>query len=665
MGQIYQMSPELANRIAAGEVVERPGSVIKELVENAIDAKAKHIVVELRAGGVSYIRVTDDGSGILPEDVRTAFLPHATSKIRRESDLDAIGTLGFRGEALAAIASVSRVDVFTRTRAQNEGVQITLEGGKETAYGETGCPVGTTVVVRDLFYNVPARAKFLKKDTTEAAFAEGLVAQIAIARPDIAFRLIRDRRESFSTSGDGEMLNAICACGGRELAGSLLSISGKMGEISISGYVSPPEMHRATRAQQNFYINGRFVRSRILSAALEEAYKGKLMTGRKPLCYLTMQTSLSSVDVNVHPSKMEVKFSREREVASALYQSVIAALEANGRLPELKKHPAALSVREDHVKDGQMEITVQRSANGIYTFPEMRRMGLSDSAVPGQEMKILKKPEIPSPGLTESHSFTMDHRQPDEPSKPSVAAGKTVVDIPDLLSSIPPKTPEKLPEKMPEAPDKTPEDKAISPQSTMTQSPASGRKTPSVRVLGEAFHTYILAEDADGLWLIDKHAAHEKLLFDKLRNRQDGQASQLLLTPKAVSLSAAEAEVCIRHQALLEKAGFALEEFGRGTLLVREAPMYLDEQDIPYVLSDMAARLASFRGNENELLEELLKSVACKAAVKAGMHSELPELQAFAQQVLSNDSLRNCPHGRPCITYLSRYQLEKLFKRVL
>lgn len=654
MGQIYQMSPELANRIAAGEVVERPGSVIKELVENAIDAKAKHIVVELRAGGVSYIRVTDDGSGILPEDVRTAFLPHATSKIRRESDLDAIGTLGFRGEALAAIASVSRVDVFTRTRAQNEGVQITLEGGKETAYGETGCPVGTTVVVRDLFYNVPARAKFLKKDTTEAAFAEGLVAQIAIARPDIAFRLIRDRRESFSTSGDGEMLNAICACGGRELAGSLLSISGKMGEISISGYVSPPEMHRATRAQQNFYINGRFVRSRILSAALEEAYKGKLMTGRKPLCYLTMQTSLSSVDVNVHPSKMEVKFSREREVASALYQSVVAALEANGKLPELKKHPAALSVREDHVKDGQMEITVQRSANGIYTFPEMRRMGLSDSAVPGREVQMPQKPETPPEKFTMPDTFTVHHWEPGEPGKSSVAEGKTAAAVPDLLSSIPPKTPEKLPE-----------EKVISPQPSMTQSPASERKMPSVRVLGEAFHTYILAEDADGLWLIDKHAAHEKLLFDKLRNRQDGQASQLLLTPKAVSLSPGEAEVCIRHQALLEKAGFALEEFGRGTLLVREAPMYLDEQDIPYVLSDMAARLSSFRGNENELLEELLKSVACKAAVKAGMHSELPELQAFAQQVLSNDSLRNCPHGRPCITYLSRYQLEKLFKRVL
>lgn len=661
MGQIYQMSPELANRIAAGEVVERPGSVIKELVENAIDAKAKHIVVELRAGGVSYIRVTDDGSGILPEDVRTAFLPHATSKIRRESDLDAIGTLGFRGEALAAIASVSRVDVFTRTRAQNEGVQITLEGGKETAYGETGCPVGTTVVVRDLFYNVPARAKFLKKDTTEAAFAEGLVAQIAIARPDIAFRLIRDRRESFSTSGDGEMLNAICACGGRELAGSLLSISGKMGEISISGYVSPPEMHRATRAQQNFYINGRFVRSRILSAALEEAYKGKLMTGRKPLCYLTMQTSLSSVDVNVHPSKMEVKFSREREVASALYQSVVAALEANGKLPELKKHPAALSVREDHVKDGQMEITVQRSANGIYTFPEMRRMGLSDSAVPGREVQMPQKPETPPEKFTMPDTFTVHHWEPGEPGKPSVAEGKTVAAIPDLHSSIP----QKMPEKLPEEPEKLPEDKLISPQTSMTQSPASERKMPSVRVLGEAFHTYILAEDADGLWLIDKHAAHEKLLFDKLRNRQDGQASQLLLTPKAVSLSPGEAEVCIRHQALLEKAGFALEEFGRGTLLVREAPMYLDEQDIPYVLSDMAARLSSFRGNENELLEELLKSVACKAAVKAGMHSELPELQAFAQQVLSNDSLRNCPHGRPCITYLSRYQLEKLFKRVL
>ena len=303
MPQIFQMPPQMANLIAAGEVVERPGSVAKELVENAVDAGAKHITVEIRNGGVTYLRVTDDGKGILPEDVRTAFLRHATSKVRTPGDLESIGTLGFRGEALAAVSSVARVDMFTRTAENTEGIQITLEGGRETGYGETGCPVGTTVVIRDLFFNVPARAKFLKKDVTEGGYVENVVTQIAVSQPEIAFRLIKDGRESFSTPGDGKMLSAIFSTGGRDLAGRMLSLAVNMGEVYISGYIAPPEITRAARNQQHFYLNGRTIRSRLLTGALEEGYKGRLMSGRYPVCYLHLSMHPSAVDVNVHPAK--------------------------------------------------------------------------------------------------------------------------------------------------------------------------------------------------------------------------------------------------------------------------------------------------------------------------------------------------------------------------
>lgn len=657
MPQIYQMPPELANRIAAGEVVERPGSVVKELVENAVDAGAKHITVELRSGGVAYLRVTDDGKGILPEDVRTAFLPHATSKVRRESDLDAISTLGFRGEALAAIASVARVDLFTRTRFYQEGIQISLEGGKETGYGETGCPLGTTVVVRDLFFNVPARAKFLKKDATEGAYAEGLVTQIATSRPEIAFRFIKEGRESFSTSGDGKMISAIYACGGRDLAGRLLALAGSFGELRVTGYISPPELNRAARNQQSFYINGRYVRSRLLTAAVEEAYKGRLMTGRYPICYLNLQMNLSAVDVNVHPSKLEVKFSREKEVFSAVYHSVVSALEAGGQLAELKKKPSALTPREDNVTETQLHLPEKKVPE--YVFPETFRRSESKVASSGgvryqtaaDRMSAPKQPpKMVEPAL-EPGVFTVHHWEPPalekqpEPVKPEPAGQEPAKQEQTKQEPSAPQQPEQARAEVP-------------------QKEAAGPR-PAVRVLGEVFHTYIIAEDADGLWLIDKHAAHEKMIFDRLRSRQEQQPSQLLLTPKTVTLTPTETETCLRQREPLRRAGFELEEFGRGALLVREAPMYLEEQDIPFVLSDLAARLSSFRGGENELLDELLKSVACKSAVKAGMVSDPQELQRFAEAVLADDSIRNCPHGRPCITYLSRYQLEKLFKRVL
>ena len=644
MPQIYQMSPQLANLIAAGEVVERPGSVAKELVENAVDAGAGKITVEIRHGGVSYLRVTDDGRGILPEDVRTAFLRHATSKLRTEKDLEAIGTLGFRGEALAAIAAVARVDMFTRTEGNTEGVQISIEGGKETGFCETGCPQGTTVVVRDLFFNVPARAKFLKRDQTEGGLAESAVAQIAIAHPEVAVRFLKDGRESFSTPGNGKMRSAIYACGGRDVAGGLLRVEGGYGEIKVEGFVSPPEMTRASRAQQSFYINGRAIRSRLLSAAVEEAFKGRLMIGRFPLCYLNLKLNPAGVDVNVHPAKLEVKFSREREIFSAVYHSVVTALENDNRLEELRQKPSALLPREDRVTGEQQTLRLERQDRAaIPTFGE------SFAAAQSRVADVSKKLNY--------HPITAEKAREEK-----VRLVEPVIEtetLPHGGTSLPAgeKTAfaEERPAPSPAAAEMGGED-----------APADARtEPPAVRVLGEVFHTYVIAEDADGLWLIDKHAARERMLYNQIAGRTEKLESQLLLSPKTVTLGPAEKAALLEQSALLEDMGFAVEDFGRSAVVVREAPMYLQEGDIPFVVSDMAQRLSAYRGPENEILDDLLKSISCKAAIKAGMDSDVRELQRFAERVLGDDNVRSCPHGRPCVTYLSRYQLEKLFKRVI
>ena len=655
MPQIFQMPPQMANLIAAGEVVERPGSVAKELVENAVDAGAKHITVEIKNGGVTYLRVTDDGKGILPEDVRTAFLRHATSKVRTERDLEAIGTLGFRGEALAAISSVARVDLFTRTADYTEGVQITIEGGQETGYGETGCPVGTTVVIRDLFFNVPARAKFLKKDATESAFVENLVTQIAVSRPDVAIKFIKDGRESFSTPGDGKMLSAIYAAGGKDLAGRMLSLSGNMGEITVTGHIAPPEITRATRGQQHFFLNGRYIRSKLLTAALEEGYKGRLMGGRYPVCWLHIRLHPSAVDVNVHPAKLEVKFAREREVFSAVYHAVASALDGNDQVDTIKARETARP-KEDNLTGLQQTLQTQPVPEKKPTFqPPKKPADIPYATGPQERPLVFQERVAPAPARVAQSENKIPYSVPEQPvrlvkpeltpvpeSKPVVRMAPVTLPEPPVVSKPAPKPAEEPPRQEEPRP-----------------------QTPAVRVLGEAFHTYIIAEDQDGLWLIDKHAAHEKLLFDRLKESLGDQSAQMLLVPETVTLSLPEKAVCLDNEALLKQAGFELEDFGPGALLVRAAPMYLEKEDLPFVLSDIAGRLQSCRGPQNELLEELLKSVACKAAVKAGMVTDNAELQIFAQSVLENDSLRNCPHGRPCVTFVSRYQLEKLFKRVL
>lgn len=652
MREIYQMSPQLANLIAAGEVVERPGSVVKELVENAIDAGAAHVTVEIRRGGVSYLRVTDDGKGIFPEDVRTAFLRHATSKLLQEKDLMSIKTLGFRGEALAAIAAVSRVDLFTRVKGKDEGVQITIEGGEETGFGETGCPVGTTIVVRDLFFNVPARAKFLKKDATEAAYVENILAQVAISTPGVSFRLVKDGRECFSTPGDGDMRGAIYSCGGKDLVREMLFVMGGRDDLKVRGYFSRPGVTRATRSQQNCYVNGRFVRSRMLTAAVEEAYKGRLMTGRYPVFYMELMVSPTAVDVNVHPAKMEVKFSHEKEVFSAVYNCVVSALQESEQQESFKQ--SARVPREDHVTEEQQALSLTPELPKPEAPRKKREIRMESYTVPsGKSVFTFRETQKKTQAASPKALYQTG-------SQPSVPAEKPTHLVEPVLKELPrisekpvcrPTEPVKAPD--PEKREEKPEKKA-EPENSV----------PAVRVLGELFHTYIIAEDREGVWLIDKHAAHEKMLYDQIKASMGDQPSQMLLTPLNVPMSAVEAEACTTHAALFRELGFELEEYGWEGIRVREAPMYLDEKDIPFAVNDIAGKLVSGKLRENELLDELLKSMACKAAVKAGMATTTEELQLFAQKVLADDTVRNCPHGRPCVTYLSRYQLEKMFKRV-
>lgn len=646
MAKIWQLPPQIYNLIAAGEVVERPGSVVKELLENSVDAGATRITVEMRNGGITYLRVTDNGCGIERDDVRTAFLRHATSKIRSAGDLAAIGTFGFRGEALAAVASVSKIDLFTRTSEAAEGTQITIEGGEETAFTETGCPVGTTVIMRELFYNVPARMKYLKKDTAEAAFVETSVIHTALARPDVAITLIRDGRELFAAPGDGKLSSAIHAVYGREITQSLLSTVGAFGEISVKGYISPPSVSRGTRSMQAFFVNGRYIRSRLLTAALDEAYKGKLMAGRAAVCIVHLTVNPASVDINVHPAKLEARFFRERDVFSALCGTVTAALDSVGAGAQQEAPPARRVPPppcEDTVKPHQqtMQMAYQTTP---FLYPESQKSSFVEVAAS-------------APAYTRDASLNAPEQSGTQGYKTNVKP----ISFPYQTAECPPQRPsEPLPAAR-YAPASAPAEPVVPPAAVQSAPPP---EVDSVRLVGEVFATYIIAENSDGMWLIDKHAAHEKIMFNRLLARGEEGEGQLLVEPLSLVLSRTEKAACLTYADDLRRVGFEVEDFGSEAVLVRQIPQYLDEQDVPFVLSELAEKLKNSGKTQSSIYEELLKSVACKAAIKAGSDTGAAELARLARRVLSEPDIKNCPHGRPVAVLMSKYQLEKLFKRI-
>ena len=623
MGIIHQLSPHVADLIAAGEVVERPASVVKELLENAIDAGAKHISAEIQNGGMTFIRLTDDGCGMSPEDAEIAFLRHATSKIRAKEDLEAIGTLGFRGEALAAIASVSKIDLLTRTADESFGTSLHLEAGKITQHTEAGCPPGTTIIVRDLFYNTPARMKFMKRDSAESAAVFSAVQKQAVAHPDVAMRFLRDGKEELSTPGDGQLLSAIYAVFGRQTAMDMVELKSSWEKTRVQGYISRPTASRGNRNYQIFFVNGRYVKSPVLSAALEEAYRNQMMVGRFPACVLELSMPLGAVDVNIHPAKTEIKFLNERDAYDCVYYGALSALNrTSGRVDA----PAPVQL----ARPEQVHAPAQNPVN-----TRQKQKPFFQTMTAEQYRAAMTPPKTPA-----SDALVQAVRLREEKKLP--VSGRQ----------------EKIPAELHRAPAPVPV--AEEPEQTAMELP----KTDSWRIIGECFSTYFLVEQDDALYLIDKHAAHERILFDKLRSQTGPIPAQTLAEPVVCRISAEEAAAVLEQRELLAECGYGVEEFGADTVLLREIPVDVDACDARESLSELAQRLLEGRRTDPaQLRDELLHTVACKAAIKAGYRTQAAEREALVRRVLGSDDLKYCPHGRPICIRLTKGRIERQFGR--
>ena len=638
MPHIQQLPPHLADLIAAGEVVERPASVVKELIENAIDAGASAVVVEIQNGGMALIRVTDNGCGIAPEELPTAFLRHATSKLRRPEDLAAIGTLGFRGEALAAISAVSRMDVFTRQAGRELGASLSLEGGAPGPVEAAGCPEGTTLVVRDLFYNTPARLKFMKSDSAEAAAVGGMIAQIALSRPEVSIQYVRDGREELHTPGDGRLLSAVYAARGRDFALGLVPVEGGGEGVRVEGFVTEPLSGRGSRAMQTFFCCGRMIKSALLTAALEEAYANRQMKGKFPGCVLHINLPPQQVDVNVHPAKTVVKFAAERAVFSAVHHTVADALDraaAPAPPPPAPKSPAptpATAPKKDFYQTMDAKTFREREARpaggGQITGAELGgRLTFRDGAGSRPPRRESPPPEGPRTAVV-GYAVTQVREAAQETPMP-----------------VPPPPPPPGPE--PEEP----------VQQTLTAAPAPWR------LAGEVLNTYIIAEDGESVWLIDKHAAHERINFDRMKAGTEPVMRQQLLSSAAVDLAQEQYEVLLDNLPLLEEFGFEAEDFGAGSLVVRAAPADLEAGMIRETLEELADRLLTAgSADPSAARDAMLHTMACKASIKGGWKSDPAELQALVDRVQSGE-VQFCPHGRPVKVRVSKYEIEKMFKR--
>ncbi len=663
MPHIETLPSHVADLIAAGEVVERPASVVKELVENALDAHSSAVTVEIRRGGMGLIRVSDNGCGVAPAELPTAFLRHATSKLRSAEDLGNIATLGFRGEALAAISAVSRVEIHTRLRGEGPGARLILEGGVPGRVEETGAPEGTTILVRDLFYNTPARLKFMKKDSAETAAVSGLVQHLALSHPAVSFKFVKDGAEALHTPGDGRLDSAIYAALGRDFARSLLPVKGGGDGVAVTGFITRPLQGRGSRSMQVFFVNGRFIKSQLLTAALEEGYRNQLMKGRFPGCVLAVELPVTQVDVNVHPAKTQVKFAREKAVFDAVYHTVLDALaEQGGPLPA----PAAAlgtvqNPRGDFFQSMDAKTYRQREAKTAdrppappqkpASFPawntEQAGPRLSDS-VPPSRGKLPERPALrgrtPFPPLRGDAPPSVAERRPEPPPPAPAEPAPLAREVPEALPAKRPPVPA-----IPQA--DVPEQLALEP----------AEEAPW-RIAGEVLHTYIVCESEEGnVFLIDKHAAHERMHFDRLKAALEPPMRQTLLTPAAVDLGREDGALLLENLPLLEELGFSCEDFGGGAVLVREVPADLDAGDAAATLEEIAGNLRSGR-SPAERRENLLHTMACKAAIKGGWKSDTAELRVLVEKVQRGE-VKYCPHGRPVAVKLTRYELEKMFKR--
>ena len=630
MPVINILSPHVADMIAAGEVVERPASVIKELVENAFDAGAKNITVEIKGGGATYIRVTDDGCGMSPEDAGIAFLRHATSKLRDEEGLERISTMGFRGEALAAISAVSKIELNTRRKGDVEGTRVVLEAGDIKDMLPWGCPEGTTMTVRDIFYNTPARLKFLKSDRSEASACQLAALRCALGHPEASVRFIRDGNEEFFSPGDGRQDSCVYSLLGRDAAANMLLCTGENDAIKLSGYVSSPSAGRGNRREQYFFCNGRFIKSALLQAALEQAYKNSLLTGRYPSCVLYLDIGFSRVDVNVHPAKTEVKFTDEKKVFDTVYYAVLSALSGEKRTAQVELSPSTRKLAEPRADFYRSMSAAEFRANAASVTspkPAPKAPARQDSFRPSTQLKspapvYQTRMDLPLPSVSAEKS-------PKPLEKPGIfpSAGNRIVEKP--VQNV------------------------------------EKSNLPDHKIVGEALKTYIIVEQGESLILIDKHAAHERMIFDRLKSQDRQIMAQTLLSPVTIRPDGGDAELLEQNGELLTELGFEIEPFGQDDFIVRAVPADMNAGDVPAAIEEVCEKLRRGKSPDpREARDEILHTVACKAAIKAGWDNDLKELERIVQAVLSGQ-VKYCPHGRPVSVTLTRKDLDKQFKRIV
>ena len=713
MAVIHVLDKHTAELIAAGEVVERPASVVKELLENSIDAGATQVTVSIESGGVKLIEISDNGTGIEAEYISTAFIRHATSKIETPDDLTNIHTLGFRGEALASIASVARVELTTRTEVDEFATVYRIEGGEEVSREPGARAVGTTIRVKDLFYNTPARMKFLKKDSSEGTFVSDTVTHVALSHPEVSVKFIREGKLQYVTPGDGQLRGAAYAVLGREFSRDLIELKNQEGVYRITGLITPPKSCRASRSMQHFYINGRYVRNRTMMAGMEMAFKGTMMQGKFPGGILLLEMPADLVDVNVHPAKIEARFARENDVFDVVYHAVKLALAQPGTGERLFTFEADKEEKKAENSKKDADIIKNDVKNNNFTGLSAIIRGQADPGVlpqqhwepakpaaapqqpaPSAAMQIPTAPSVPrwkgsaqnedmlDPFVT-LHSPKLETTKAPEPFR--AAASETQLDVePEFgetklhspqdhmaawnpAQEAPKEEPESAPcaETEPDAPEAAEQETVLAEPEQMNFDPTADQPEP-LRYVGEVFRTYILAERGDELCLIDKHAAHERQLYEKLAANYGNVPSQMLLEPAAIDLAAEEKQALLDNIPLLENAGLEIADFGGNTVVLRAVPADVEPQNAESLLVEIANKL--LKGGHDALSEHtewVLHSISCRAAIKAGDKSSPQELLALAEKILSGEVPPFCPHGRPCVLKLTRKELEKQFGRIV
>lgn len=646
MAEIVVLSKDVSELIAAGEVIERPASVIKELLENSIDAGAKHITVEIKNGGTTYMRITDDGCGIEPNQVPTAFKRHATSKISTKDDLEKIMTLGFRGEALASISAVSRVEVLTKQKSDQYGTGYVIEGGKEISYQQSGCPDGTTIIIRDIFFNVPVRRKFMKRDSAEANAIINIMQKIVLSHPEIAFKLIKDNKIEFSSAGDGELYSAVYSVYGRDFAHDMIPVDHSENNISIKGYVVKPLYSKANRSFQNFFVNGRFVRSVICSASLEEAFQNLVMTGKYPACVLMLEIPPATVDVNAHPAKAEVRFSDEKIVSGCIYFAVKNALVASGLIYEFQ----LMNDSKKHIDYTAEPFVPEKFEQKKIEMPKDNKFEL----VSESEYAAIEPNKEKDGNFKESDEETATVSEIRQENTSVFKNGNH--DINDL----------------PEAPEKDLDSFRYINSSSFAKKvsePDLEAREPereSIIVIGEFFKNYIAAQAGENIVLIDKHAAHERIIFENLKAMNNRGDSQLLLNSSEILLSVAEYNAMEENNHVLLGMGFDIDFSHEPYVKPKAVPVMLETLNMDEVIPEIAENfLLNKRNPQTRHLDDMLHELACKAAIKANDKNDIRELQKLAEMVYYNESIRHCPHGRPVMFTLSKRNLEKQFKRIV